>query len=285
MTGPPGTGKSQVIVAVVTSMLAEGKSVLFASRNHQAIDAVEERFHELLGERAILTRAFDRTGERNFDFKKAIDSILSESSTLETPNALAVPLRAVRDGDQRRRNALDDSRERARLGLALSEVADRLEALAASSAGNSTRQSGPLIRLLEWIREWFRRKPLPSAAVPRAGATRTELELAREHLTAMFTKLTASVQDPAVDDPGALTESIAKQVAELLPSLVEAKSKPSPDARTRLRNSQQEIALAIERGNNTHALCTGARGTRLPTSVGCQHPRCATEDPASTGVI
>lgn len=50
VTGPPGTGKSQVVVAVLASMALAGKSVLFASKNNRAVDVVRERLRELLGE-------------------------------------------------------------------------------------------------------------------------------------------------------------------------------------------------------------------------------------------
>jgi hypothetical protein len=42
--GPPGTGKSQVILSLVTSIVLSGRSVLLASKNHQALDEVEGRF-------------------------------------------------------------------------------------------------------------------------------------------------------------------------------------------------------------------------------------------------
>lgn len=43
VTGPPGTGKSQVAAATMAGMRLHGKSVLFASKNHKAIDAVMGR--------------------------------------------------------------------------------------------------------------------------------------------------------------------------------------------------------------------------------------------------
>ncbi len=43
VTGPPGTGKSQVLVNVVAAALAEGQSVLFASKNNKAVDVVVDR--------------------------------------------------------------------------------------------------------------------------------------------------------------------------------------------------------------------------------------------------
>ena len=43
VTGPPGTGKSQVLVNAVTAAVARGEKVLFASKNNQAVDVVVER--------------------------------------------------------------------------------------------------------------------------------------------------------------------------------------------------------------------------------------------------
>ncbi|SMC63304.1 AAA domain-containing protein [Desulfocicer vacuolatum DSM 3385] len=43
ITGPPGTGKSQVAATTMAGMRLRGESVLFASKNHKAVDAVMER--------------------------------------------------------------------------------------------------------------------------------------------------------------------------------------------------------------------------------------------------
>ncbi|MFB6815249.1 AAA domain-containing protein [Streptomyces sp. NPDC056347] len=42
-TGPPGTGKSEVVTAVVATAVAAGQSVLVASTNNEAVDVVAER--------------------------------------------------------------------------------------------------------------------------------------------------------------------------------------------------------------------------------------------------
>ncbi|MBK8536910.1 MAG: ATP-binding protein [Candidatus Competibacteraceae bacterium] len=64
VTGPPGTGKSQVAVALMASAALAGRSVLFASRNHQAIDAVVDRFAEVVERHPLLIRANTRDGGR-----------------------------------------------------------------------------------------------------------------------------------------------------------------------------------------------------------------------------
>ncbi|KAB2932819.1 MAG: hypothetical protein F9K25_06300 [Candidatus Contendobacter sp.] len=77
VTGPPGTGKSQVAVALMASAALAGRSVLFASRNHQAIDAVVDRFAERVERRPLLIRANTRDGGEGFSFERAIDAILA----------------------------------------------------------------------------------------------------------------------------------------------------------------------------------------------------------------
>ncbi len=49
ITGPPGTGKSQVVVAILANCIATNQSVLFASKNNNAVDVVRQRLRDILG--------------------------------------------------------------------------------------------------------------------------------------------------------------------------------------------------------------------------------------------
>ena len=55
ITGPPGTGKSQVVTALLINAVVHGQRVLFASKNHKAVDVVEERLNGF-GSRPIMLR-------------------------------------------------------------------------------------------------------------------------------------------------------------------------------------------------------------------------------------
>lgn len=55
ITGPPGTGKSQVVTNLLINAAWRGKKVLFASKNNKAVDVVEIRVNNL-GNRPILLR-------------------------------------------------------------------------------------------------------------------------------------------------------------------------------------------------------------------------------------
>ena len=55
ITGPPGTGKSQVVTSLLINAAWKGQSVLFASKNNKAVDVVEQRVNGL-GHYPILIR-------------------------------------------------------------------------------------------------------------------------------------------------------------------------------------------------------------------------------------
>lgn len=63
VTGPPGTGKSQVVSSLLINAAWKGKQVLFASKNNKAVDVVEERVNGL-GPRPALIRMGSREHHR-----------------------------------------------------------------------------------------------------------------------------------------------------------------------------------------------------------------------------
>ena len=54
VTGPPGTGKSQVVLNMIINALSRNRSVLFGSKNHKAVDVVIERLTQIQSEPVIL---------------------------------------------------------------------------------------------------------------------------------------------------------------------------------------------------------------------------------------
>jgi very-short-patch-repair endonuclease len=60
ISGPPGCGKSQVVVSLLLNAWAEGKSVLFASNTKAAVDVVYDRLKEYECEYPIAVRAGNR---------------------------------------------------------------------------------------------------------------------------------------------------------------------------------------------------------------------------------
>lgn len=69
ITGPPGTGKSQIVVNMLANLALKGHSVLFASKNNKAVDVVLEKLSENLG-----SDSFIRTG--SWEYRKQANEYL-----------------------------------------------------------------------------------------------------------------------------------------------------------------------------------------------------------------
>lgn len=68
VTGPPGTGKSEVVAAMLLNHLLRGQTTLFASKNHQALEAVLPRLNspEEGGDLIIQTTSRDLAQRKNY---------------------------------------------------------------------------------------------------------------------------------------------------------------------------------------------------------------------------
>lgn len=124
-TGPPGTGKSEVVTSVVTTCVAAGQSVAVASTNNEAVDVVAERCD------AIAPGLLLRTGNVNALKEEAakIERLLREpahrprrgtatvSGELRGAHAQAAAERSEAEGlvseEERLRELLEDREERA----------------------------------------------------------------------------------------------------------------------------------------------------------------------------
>jgi very-short-patch-repair endonuclease len=80
ITGPPGTGKSQVVSCLLINAAKMGKRVLFASKNNKAVDVVEARVNNL-GPRPILLRL--GRGEYQSKLTEYLTSLLTSRATEE----------------------------------------------------------------------------------------------------------------------------------------------------------------------------------------------------------
>ncbi len=85
--GPPGTGKSQTIVNLVSHLIANGKTVLVASRMDKAVDVVAERLNDL-GAPYLALRAGRANYQKQLTFK--IEDLLSNKVDLDSDYTDAV---------------------------------------------------------------------------------------------------------------------------------------------------------------------------------------------------
>ncbi len=83
ISGPPGCGKSQVVLSVLLNAWSNGISVLFASNNNQAVDVVRERLGKFENDFSIAIRA---GAFKNNNINEAFRSILKYISQTNNDN-------------------------------------------------------------------------------------------------------------------------------------------------------------------------------------------------------
>ena len=120
ITGPPGTGKSQVVTSLLINAAWQGKTALFASKNNKAVDVVETRVNSL-GPRPVLLRL----GPNQFQSKLAeyLVSLLAATSSLEDERKYA-DLLGLHEKARQRFAILDAQMAQT---IALRNEVDRLE--------------------------------------------------------------------------------------------------------------------------------------------------------------
>lgn len=127
VTGPPGTGKSQVVTNLLANAAWQDKRILFASKNNKAVDVVEARLNSL-GPRPILLRV----GAKNYQGKLA-EYLLGLLSATSSP-----------DDRDKFAEANDRYGKLADKLTSLDEQADRT--IAARNAADELEQAVELIR-------------------------------------------------------------------------------------------------------------------------------------------
>ncbi len=123
ITGPPGTGKSQVVSTLLINAARRGLRVLFASKNNKAVDVVETRVNAL-GSRPVLLRL--GRGEYQTNLSQYLTTLLASRVTPEDDenfreaqseySALTVKIRTLQDRAQEiveLRNAVDAAERKA----------------------------------------------------------------------------------------------------------------------------------------------------------------------------
>jgi very-short-patch-repair endonuclease len=108
ITGPPGTGKSQVVTSILVNAAYQGKRVLFASKNHKAVDVVEDRVNGI-GDRPILIRV--GPNQQSGKLASHLGALLAGSASLqdrERYQEATAHLAMINDRMMRLREALDE---------------------------------------------------------------------------------------------------------------------------------------------------------------------------------
>ena len=130
VTGPPGTGKSQVVVSAVANTRLLDQKVLFASRNHKAIDSVVLRPEMMTTDEVpIIVRANNKAGDLSFDFSNAITELLSAPHDISASDRAAKLREKTREHLNNRGNLAAKANQAVELRENIAEIEEDLSRL------------------------------------------------------------------------------------------------------------------------------------------------------------
>ncbi len=104
VTGPPGTGKSQLVLNLITDAYLNGQSVLFASRNNRAVDVVMSRLkNEIHFQGAVRTGNKENRKVAADDMKNSLNAISASGKAIQLDPIREVLCPGERAGPKRRK--------------------------------------------------------------------------------------------------------------------------------------------------------------------------------------
>lgn len=252
VTGPPGTGKSQCVTALVASVVAGGGRVLVAARNHQALDAVEARIGA-----AHVVRARDRDGDRDASVSSVARELVVDASAEVAVRPFETALSEMRELSRRRVEARRLAAARRRLQLDISDLLDRVEAVAPNREDRHKRDVG----IWTWLRRILLRRTRRRR--PDAGADLETLMAALSETRREHDRL------PAPENPAELSEKIRTLGESLLPTIFNARAAIGDEARARLGElvADAELAGAADLPDEAIEIVLSARPVWLCTNL------------------
>ena len=239
VTGPPGTGKSQAIVSMVASILASGGSVLVASKNHQALDAVQDRIGSLAPNVPFSVRTLNPNDETNISFSDALKKLIENETGSRPTSVDELAMNKLIDLAWRRMSAVDKSDRIAELQCDVSDVLERIELREAG--GREVRldelpqksSQVLLIRLILWLRAVFPWQPSRKNLLATGGSDRSGMSLADLRAT-LVTLRSAREKLGYPDDPIEMGELIREATERLLPAVLSMRTHLPEDERRRI---------------------------------------------------
>ena len=196
ITGPPGTGKSQVIAAIMLSAAAAGRSVLLAARQHRAIDAVQERLEALTEDRLLLVRANESEGFGKFTFADGLRALQARAGDQNAVGRFDRRMADIVEADSARWDVLEKwrglkstSEEEGTILAELNKLARERKKLLGAGHSSATRTGLPhfFARFLYALAGFLH---LPVAENPLLGSAFRHAHFEREE-----TRLSAALQE------------------------------------------------------------------------------------------
>ena len=294
ITGPPGTGKSQVIAAIMLSAAAAGRSVLLAARQHRAIDAVQDRLEALTKDRVLLVRANESEGSGKFTFDDGLHALQARAGDRDAVRRFDQRFTEVAEIDSKRWGLLEKWRslksmaeEEGRLLAELDNLATDRAKLSGTSASAETARSPIrcLVRLLRAL-AWFFRFPVRLGMLLGADFRRAHFDREETRLKATLRELEDHIRalrdglEGQEETPVSLGTKVQALSAEIMEPLLDRLDAVNPNDRQALAAIAGDSRLLGRQAvdANAHrlmlkymplwAVTTLAAGSRIPLEAG-----------------
>lgn len=252
ISGPPGTGKSQVVVALMVSAAAAGRSVLFASHRHQAIDAVQNRLEALVGELPFLARAYAGGQGDSFSFDQAVSLILGRNFGTEAVRRFEEKMAGSTGVVEKLDSLLDRVAAFEALGERLAQLNAELSRREVDAVPSAESPDGIGTFLYRWFRTLLRLLRFHSdkdqeavtSEVSYAGLSTSDLkrlcaEIEGKHRSERRA-IEAAMQSARLPD---LLNRLCEEGKKLLPALVDATHACSEEDAARLVDLKGNLGL------------------------------------------
>lgn len=239
VTGPPGTGKSQAIVAMAATAMLKGENVIVASKNHQALDAVQMRLRDI----APVVQFSVRTLDPQNSVDNSVASILEE--IVRNPSSIGASpddetMQKLWDLARERSQALDAIEQRRDLNLRLAANIEKVDLR--EKAGLTGRavvaepvKVGLLRKLLLWI--------VGPGTTPGDASDTNNLTI--EQINSLIVEDRRRLEElDGVSDPVGLTQQIETIAQTVLKRHLGLRAAPDSDLRAKLGNAHDDLALA-----------------------------------------
>ncbi|MBD8651000.1 AAA family ATPase [Rhizobium sp. CFBP 13726] len=246
VTGPPGTGKSQAIVSIAASVIADGGSVLVASKNHQALDAVESRLGGIAPQSPFLVRTLDPSRDIDQSFDRVLDELVSEPSKGAAEPDLVLRSK-ISTLAQNRNRVLDEIDHVSAIHGSIAELLERIEALQVRSnepaaPAVAIAKVGVLARLLGSALRTLGLVSKPNGHLTGEDATLSTLNQRLAKLRGELATITVK------GDPVAITNEIGEVARELLPKILASQVSLTESDRRRLGEELANLELTQNSG-------------------------------------
>ncbi|MCO6406770.1 AAA family ATPase [Hoeflea alexandrii] len=221
VTGPPGTGKSQAIISMAASVLLNGGSVIVASKNHQALDAVEDRLGSLAPDIPFLIRTLKPEEGIDVGFEDALKQMVDQEQAARLGYADQTLSEKLAAAARSRSEAMDQLKTNTARECEIADLLERIEARATVSRPEAATAEVPdpasswWKRLLASLLMFFSSKKgnatSEAADLTAPGAKLSDLRTRLEQLRAERDSI------ETFSDPIALGDMVRKLATTLLP--------------------------------------------------------------------